>query len=187
MHAISTLAIFALVAGLSADDTIPATVTKDGKPAQTMQVPADWKFGPGASGRTNQLPASGHPHIQCWTVVGTVDQVVAGIAPLVMGEVTDFKPASNEDLTVAGAPAKRLIGSGTEADDGDPANAEVAVFTLAGSSWLLLSHGEGDSTAQARTTITTVQGTVAVAKYALARQGEAAGGDLLTAVGAEPP
>ncbi len=164
MRSISTLAIFALVAGMSADDTIPATVTKDGKPALTMQVPADWKFGTGASGRTNLLPASGHPHIQCWTVAGTVEQVVAGIAPLVVGEVTDFKPISSEDLTVAGAPAKRLIGTGTEADDGDPANADVVVFTLAGSTWLLLTHGEGDGTAKARLTITTVLGTIAVAK-----------------------
>ena len=68
----------------------------------------------------------------------------------VVSEVTHFTPTTTTDLKIAGAPAKQLIGSGEEADDGDPSNADVTLFTVNGVVYVLVNHAEGDGAAKKR-------------------------------------
>lgn len=136
---------FAFVASAFAAD---ATVTADGKPVLTLPLPTGWTTATTADSRTVLIPAQKSPHIQIWCVTGTVTEVAAKAAALIVSEVKDFAPTATVDLTIAGAPAKRLSGPGVEADDGDPSNAEVTVFTAAGHTFLCVSHGEGGGTAQ---------------------------------------
>ena len=78
-------------------------------------------------------------------VVANATNVASGVsrlADVIKGEVLKFKPETTTDLTVAGAPAKRLSGPGTEADDGDEGHADVVVFTAGGRVFLACVHGE---------------------------------------------
>jgi len=54
------------------------------------------------------------------------------------------------DMLVAGAPAKHVTGSGNEADDGDPGNAEVVLFVVRGRVFAGCVHGEFDDASRAR-------------------------------------
>lgn len=90
------------------------------------------------------------PHIQLWVIAGAADvaQTTTQLTTFVTGEVTEFKAAKTEDLMIAGAPAKRVTGTGLEADDGDPSNAEITVFQVGSHVVLCISHGEGNGVAE---------------------------------------
>jgi hypothetical protein len=118
---------------------------------QTLQVvlPDGWK-----SSVNNEvlslLPPQGTPHVQLWQVIGMtkLGEAAAQAQTLVVGQVKDFAVTNTTDLTVAGAPAKQLIGTGTEADDGDPSNAEITFFSVGGVFYVLCAHAEGDGIAE---------------------------------------
>lgn len=125
-----------------------ATVTADGKPAVHLVLPAGWKS-VASDAKIVLLPPGGAPHVQAWcTTAASVAEAEKALATLVVSEVTKFKATSTSDLTIAGKPARRVIGTGEEADDGDPANAEVTLFTIGGRVFLLIAHGEGDGTSK---------------------------------------
>jgi hypothetical protein len=63
------------------------------------------------------------------------------------------------DLVIAGAPAKHVTGSGNEADDGDPGNAEVVFFVAGGRVFAGCVHGEADDSSKARAAMMTVLNT----------------------------
>lgn len=91
-----------------------------------------------------ESPAQGRPHIQVWPVAArTAAEAEAGIGTVIISEIKEFTPATKTDLTVAGKPARRLSGTSVEADDGDPGNAEVTIFTIGAQVFVLVSHGEG--------------------------------------------
>ncbi len=70
--------------------------------------------------------------LNVWLVDGvqTVDEGVGRIDTQIVSKFKDFKPDQTTDLTIAGAPAKRLAGRGHEADDGDDGEADVIVFKV---------------------------------------------------------
>lgn len=145
MLPICRVALSVLLVGIAAAAET-AVVTADGKPAVRFTLPAGW-----SSATSEQklvlLPSGGAPHIQIWRLASSsVADAEKELATLVVSEVTKFKATSSSDLTVAGNPARQVIGTGEEADDGDPANAEVTVFTVSGKVYLLIAHGEGDGT-----------------------------------------
>jgi hypothetical protein len=153
MRAASVLLLCSVIASplAHAADAAPApiTVAVAGKPALKLTVPAGWKSV--ATGDvTTLLPPEGAPHVQLWPVAGaaTVAAAEAIAAATIVPQVKDFTVAKRSELTVAGAPAVQLTGTGTEADDGDPANAEVTLFTVGGAVYVLCAHGEGDGTAK---------------------------------------
>ena len=125
-----------------------ATVTADGKPVVKLTLPAGWSSA--ASGaKVVLLPTGGAPHVQVWAIpAASVAEAEKAVAVLIASEVTEFKAGTASDLTVAGKPARQVVGTGKEADDGDPSNAEVTVFTVGGKVFLLVAHGEGDGTAK---------------------------------------
>jgi hypothetical protein len=83
-------------------------------------------------------------YVYVWVVRGanSVDDAVGRVGDEIKSEFKDFKATTTSALTVAGAPAKRLMGSGTEADDGDPGTADVVVFKTGEHVFVACTHGE---------------------------------------------
>jgi hypothetical protein len=82
--------------------------------------------------------------VEVWAVSGakTVDDAMGSVSKQVEDEFKDFKPDTTTDLTIAGAPAKRLVGPGHEADDGDPGAADIIVFKVGDHIFIACTHGE---------------------------------------------
>jgi hypothetical protein len=82
-----------------------------------------------------------------WTIAKarTVDEAAAKLSEIIKPEFLEFKQTAAKDATIAGVPAKIFAGSGKEADDGDPGNAEVYFFVLGGRVFAACVHGEGTS------------------------------------------
>jgi hypothetical protein len=82
--------------------------------------------------------------VEVWLVSGakTVDEAVGRVSSQIVSEFKDFKPNETTDLTVAGSPAKRMVGAGEEADDGDPGKADVIVFKVGEHVFVACNHGE---------------------------------------------
>jgi hypothetical protein len=89
--------------------------------------------------------AGGNFRFFVWTVENakTLDEAVSRVPDVIKGEFRDFKFTETKELTVAGAPARQLTGTGTEADDGDPGNAAVVLFTVGDHIFAACVHGEG--------------------------------------------
>lgn len=160
----SLLLVLALASStaLAAVETAPqaaslqATVQHGAKPAFTLTLPAGWDALQ-ANEKTVIHPGAKHPHIQVWaTPAKDLAAATADVATLVVSEVTHFVSATTTDVTVAGALAKQLIGTGEEADDGDPSNAEITLFTVGGVVYVLINHAEGDGAAKKRDDLTHV-------------------------------
>jgi len=82
--------------------------------------------------------------VDIWEVIGatTCDAAAALAGEVIQDEFMDFAAESVTDQTIAGSPGKLLSGPGTEADDGDPSRADVAVFKIGDHVFVALSHGE---------------------------------------------
>ncbi len=87
---------------------------------------------------------AGQYEVEFWLVPGakTVDDAVGHVSTQIASEFKDFKPDQTTELTVAGSPAKRLVGGGHEADDGDPGDADVIVFKVGEHLFVACNHGE---------------------------------------------
>jgi hypothetical protein len=110
-----------------------------------------------ADGRLH-LEAHNH-HFDVWMVAGarTVDEAVSHISAQIKDEFKDFKSTSTTPLTIAGSPAERLMGSGAEADDGDPGTADVVVFKAGEHVFIACTHGEDLSADAQQWMLTTLQ------------------------------
>jgi hypothetical protein len=97
--------------------------------------------------------------VEFWLVNGaqTVDDALKHVSTQISSEFKDFKPDHTTDLTVARSPAKRLVGSGHEADDGDPGDADVIVFKVGGHIFIACNHGESLNPAAQQGMATLVQ------------------------------
>jgi hypothetical protein len=86
-----------------------------------------------------------------WPVSGvkTPTEALPRVADLIKSEFVNFKPSATNELSIAGAPAQRVIGKGNEADDGDPGAAEVVLFTTGKQVFAACIHGEFDDAARA--------------------------------------
>jgi hypothetical protein len=122
-----------------------------------LQLEETWKTEPAkGSGVTIEIPRSG-VHIQVWALSQTsMDEAAKQAADLIKDQVTNFKVTATKEIRVADAAAKQLTGTGEEADDGDPSNAEVYIFAVEGKIFLVCAHGEGDGTVKNRAVLTTL-------------------------------
>jgi hypothetical protein len=135
-----------LMAGHAGCAAETVKITADGRPAAVLTLPPGWSAA-GKDAKAVLLAPGGAPHVQAWSLDSrTIVEAEKAVAQLVAGEVTDFTVTAATTLTIAGGPARQLVGTGKEADDGDPANAEVTFFTVGGRVFLLIAHGEGDGT-----------------------------------------
>lgn len=159
-----TLVILAALLAGQAATAAEVTVVNAGKPAFTMSLPEGWTTTL-KDDKTVIYPGAKHPHIQLWaTSARTLAEAEKSVAKIVDSEVTHFAAVSTTDKLVAAAPAKFIVGLGEEADDGDPSNAEVTLFTVGKTVYVLISHAEGDGAAKmshevvrALTTVTPVR------------------------------
>ena len=88
----------------------------------------------------------------------TVDDAVGRVSEVIKGEFKDIKVTKSTDLTVAGTPAKRQVGTGAEADDGDAGQADVIVFKMGEHIFVACIHGEKLDASDHEWLLTLVQG-----------------------------
>jgi hypothetical protein len=97
--------------------------------------------------------------VEVWLVSGakTVDEAMGRVSSQIVSEFKNFKPNQTTDLTFAGSPAKRSVGIGDEADDGDPGNADVIVFKVGDHVFVSCTHGENLTSAAQQGMLALVQ------------------------------
>jgi hypothetical protein len=98
-------------------------------------------------------------YIEVWLASGakTVDEATKRVSSQIVSEFKNFKPNEMTDLTIAGSPAKRIVGVGEEADDGDPGKADVIVFKVGNDVFVACNHGETLNDAGQKGLLTLVQ------------------------------
>ncbi len=141
--------LFLLVLCASFLAAADVTITVDGNDIGHATLPDDWHSAV-SEHDTVLIPPGRHPHVEVIVTPAGTDLASAekSLQKLINERVTQFAPSKREDITVAGNPAVRLTGPGTEADDGDPSNAQATVFTLGERTVILLAHAEGDGVAE---------------------------------------
>ena len=70
------------------------------------------------------------------------EQVIARLGDIIKSEFVGFNPTGIKPVTLPGAKATQVFGTGKEADDGDPGLAEVVVFSVGGHVFVACVHGE---------------------------------------------
>lgn len=144
-----TSLFIAFAAILASAQDKPATLSIEGKPALVLEVPPRAKVTT-ADGYFNIRTTNMSLHV--WAVPGakSAEEALPRTGDLIKTEFVKFQPNATNDLVIAAAPAKHVIGSGHEADDGDPGNAEVVLFTVGGHVFAGCVHGEFDDASRAR-------------------------------------
>ncbi len=134
-------------AALAEDKNI--TISSNGVAVATLSVPEAAKV---TSSAEKTAVDTKDLTLYLWVVpkAKTVGKVIPKVAEVIKGEVKDFVVQRTNTITVAGAEAKHLIGSGKEADDGDPASADVVVFTVGKTVLVACVHGEGETAPRQR-------------------------------------
>ena len=142
-------ALLSGAASRAAAQSVSATLSVDAKPALSLNVPAAAKI----------TSTNGYLRIEAtnltlyvWAVPNakTANEALPRAAELIRSEFTHFKTNAIMDMTIAGALARHVLGSGKEADDGDPGNAEVVLFVVGGRVFAGCVHGEFDDASRAR-------------------------------------
>ena len=142
--ALATIAITAAPTTAQADKVVAtkAFVMQAGG-ANVLQItaPADVKLAAADGSLHFTTPKY---EVEFWLVGGaqTVDDGIARVGTQIVSEFKDFKADRTTDLTVTGSPAKRLVGTGHEADDNDPGSADVVVFKVGDHVFVACTHGE---------------------------------------------
>jgi hypothetical protein len=132
------------LAGLAA--AIPALAAEVAVGSSTLTVPDGWTAAV-SQGTTTLIAPQKTPHIQLRALAIPAAEAHTKVATLVADQVKDFAAATTEAVTLGSLPAVRLTGTGTEADDGDPSNAEITLVTVGTTTVLVISHGEGKGAA----------------------------------------
>ena len=137
------------------------TISVDNKPVFKMILPPKWSSKKWRN-KTILIPPAKYPHIQLWCLTKTknIKDAVSNISELIKSEVLKFKISQNKDIAVAGVMGKHLIGTGLEADDQDPSNADVYIFSANSKVFVLCVHGEGDEAAKQRNAMKQILSTV---------------------------
>lgn len=125
------------------------TLSVDGKPALVLKVPLAAKF-TSANGYVKLQTTNLTLHVWAVPNAKTANEAVPRAAEIIKSEFLNFKTTATMDLDIAAAPAKHVTGSGNEADDRDPGNAEVVLFVAGGHVFAGCVHGEADDAAKAR-------------------------------------
>ncbi len=125
------------------------TLSVDGKPALVLQVPAAARV-TSSNAYVNIRATNMSLHVWAVPNATTAADALPRAAEIIKSEFINFKTTAVMDMLVAGAPAKHVTGSGNEADDGDPGNAEVVLFVVRGRVFAGCVHGEFDDASRAR-------------------------------------
>ncbi|HTQ38973.1 MAG TPA: hypothetical protein VMJ32_08090 [Pirellulales bacterium] len=98
-------------------------------------------------------------YVEVWLASGakSVEEAVENVSSQIVSEFKNFKPDQTTELTIARSPAKRMVGVGEEADDGDPGKADVIVFKVGERVFVACNHGESLNDAGQQGLLTLVQ------------------------------
>ena len=127
-----------------------SVITIAGKPTIYLQLPAGSEVKTEGE-RTSIRATKAQIYLQLWPLAQarTVDEGVGFIPSLLATrDVTHFKAATTNHISVAGVPALHLVGNGKEQDDGDPSEADVVVFSVGNKIFAACVHGEHRVTAE---------------------------------------
>jgi hypothetical protein len=140
---------FMSLAALAPAQDTNATLSVDGKPALTLKVPAAAKI-TSTNGYVRVVATNLTLYVWAVPNAKTANDAVPRAAEIIKSEFLNFKTNGVMDMEIAGAPAKHVTGSGNEADDRDPGNAEVVLFVAGGRVFAGCVHGEADEAFRAR-------------------------------------
>ncbi len=135
--------------GLASAQDTSVMLSVDGKPALVLQVPSVARVA-SSNGYVNIRTTNMSLHVWAVSDAKTANDALPRAADLIKSEFIKFKTTASMDMTIAGAPAKHITGSGNEADDGDPGNAEVVLFVVGGHVFAGCVHGEFNDASRAR-------------------------------------
>ena len=125
------------------------TILAGGGPAMVLSVPPGAKLVPMGEKTVVQTEAM---LLHIWPVAGakTTADAAARLAETIKGDVLKFNVTKTNEITVAGSPARHLIGNGVEADDGDAATADVVIFAVGPGVFIACVHGEANDASKER-------------------------------------
>ena len=126
------------------------TVTENGAPVFTITAPAAGTKFLSASDKTTLVTTNMFLYIWSVPKATTVAEALPRVDDVIKGEVLEFKIAKTNTITVAGASAVHLMGSGKEADDGDPGTDDVVVFAIGKRAFIACVHGENNDASRER-------------------------------------
>ena len=119
------------------------TLSVDDKPALTLKVSAAARV-TSTNGYLRVVATNVTFYVWAVPNAKTVDDALPRTAEIITNEFVNFKTTATTDVVVAGAPAKRVAGSGNEADDDDPGNAVVVFFAMDNHVFAACVHGEDE-------------------------------------------
>jgi squalene-hopene/tetraprenyl-beta-curcumene cyclase len=128
---------------------ISVTLSVDGKPVLALQVPPEAKV-TSSNAYINIRTTNMSLHIWAVPDAKTAEDAMPRAGEFIKSEFINFKTTATNDIVIAGAPAKHVIGAGNEADDGDPGHAEVVLFVVGSHLFAGCVHGEFDDASRAR-------------------------------------
>jgi hypothetical protein len=133
----------------SAEDMKTVTISNEGTAVMTIRVPQSAKV---TTDKEKTVIDTKDMYLDLWVVpkAKTVPEAITGLGDVIKSEVLTFSATSTEDITVAEAKAKHLVGKGIEADDHDPGTADVVVFTVGKTVLVACVHGEGETAVRER-------------------------------------
>ena len=149
MIRILAFGFIASIANLALAEETNVTLSVDGKPALALTAPAAGKI-TSSNGYVNIKTTNMSLHIWAVPKAASAKDALPRAAELIKSEFIKFKTNGVKDMVIAGAPAKHVTGSGNEADDGDPGNAEVVLFIIGGNVFAACVHGEFDDASRER-------------------------------------
>lgn len=144
---IGVLSLSLISCGWAQERTV--TVPVDQAPALELAVPAETKV---SQEKDKTVIQTTNMFLYVWPVAGakTVDEAQVRLADTIKGDVLKFAASTTNTLTVAGAPARHLIGRCVEADDGDAATADIVLFVAGPHVFIACVHGEGNDASRER-------------------------------------
>lgn len=125
------------------------TVLADKVPVLELTAPSEAKIVPFKDKTVIQTT---NMFLHVWPVTGakTVDEAQGRLGDVIKGDVLKFSATATNAITVAGSPARHLIGNGVEADDGDNATADIVIFSVGNRIFIACVHGEGNDASKER-------------------------------------
>ncbi len=125
------------------------TISAGKTPALELAVPAAAKV---TQEKDKTVIQTTNMFLYVWAVADAknVDDAQVRLADTIKGDVLKFAASTTNAITVAGALARHLIGKCVEADDGDPATADIVLFVAGPHVFVACVHGEGNDASRER-------------------------------------
>jgi len=144
-----TLACMLIAASVCLAENTNITIVANGSPALVLTVPQTAKI---TMKQEKTEIKTKDMTLYLWAIppAKTIDEGVAQVADVIAHEVVKFVATTTNPITVAGAPAKHLMGRAVEADDYDPGTADVVVFSTGKSIFAACVHGEANDAVRER-------------------------------------